>query len=232
METNHVIDLRGNGCTGAQWTDCIATTNTTNGTVVNPVKSGRINTKLRAWIKYGRVEVIAKLPVGDWLWPAIWMVPKDNAYGAWPRSGEIDILESRGNNASYEQGGNNIMSSTIHFGPSPQFNGWWRNTVKRKALHTTYSNDYNTFGVEVGSISLTSMYLVAHSIIVFDSGVKITYSHTSILDFYKFCSYTSTRLSGTMANFPPPTAMAPGSKIHGNPLVPTPRLSTKTFTLC
>jgi hypothetical protein len=149
LETDHILDLRGQGCTGSKWTDCVASTNTTNGTIINPVKSGRINTKRGASIKYGRVEVLAKLPAGDWLWPAIWMLPKDNAYGEWPRSGEIDIMESRGNNHTYKQGGNNIASSTLHFGPDGNNDGWWRNNVKRKALHTTYASDYNVFGVEV-----------------------------------------------------------------------------------
>ncbi|KAH7398702.1 concanavalin A-like lectin/glucanase domain-containing protein [Phaeosphaeria sp. MPI-PUGE-AT-0046c] len=148
LENDHVLDLRGQGCTGPKWTDCVASTNTTNGTIINPVKSGRINTKLGASIKYGRVEVAAKLPAGDWLWPAIWMLPKDNVYGSWPRSGEIDIMESRGNNHTYKQGGNNIASSTLHFGPDGDNDGWWRNNVKRKALHTTYSADYNVFGIE------------------------------------------------------------------------------------
>lgn len=148
INNNNIIDLSGSGCTGAKFTDCVAVTNTTNGTIVNPVKSGRINTKLGASIKYGRIEVQAKLPEGDWLWPAIWMLPKDNVYGDWPRSGEIDIMESRGNNHTYAQGGNNIASSTLHFGPDPSNDGWWRNNVKRKALHTTYSAGYNTFGVE------------------------------------------------------------------------------------
>jgi beta-glucanase (GH16 family) len=40
-----------------------------------PVFSARINTKSSASIKYGRVEVVAKMPKGDWLWPAIWMMP-------------------------------------------------------------------------------------------------------------------------------------------------------------
>jgi beta-glucanase (GH16 family) len=157
--SNYTIDLRGHGCTGSDWTDCVATTNTTNGTIINPVKSGRINTKLGASIKYGRVEVVAKLPAGDWLWPAIWMLPKDNLYGAWPRSGEIDIAESRGNARGYEQGGNDVVSSTLHFGPDANHNGWWRNNVKRAALHITYADNYNTFGVEVSlSRSCSSSY--------------------------------------------------------------------------
>ncbi|KAF2262329.1 concanavalin A-like lectin/glucanase, partial [Lojkania enalia] len=145
IEYNNVIDLRGNGCVG-EWYDCIATTNVTNGTIINPVNSGRINTKLGSSIKFGRVEVVAKLPVGDWLWPFIIMLPTESKYGPWPRSGQIDIMQSRGNDYKYEQGGNNVVSSTLHFGPNTINDGWWRNNVKRSASRTTFSNDYHTFG--------------------------------------------------------------------------------------
>jgi beta-glucanase (GH16 family) len=152
IKSNNVIDLRGNGCTGIKWSDCVTATNTTNGTIVNPVKSGRISTKKGASIKFGRVEVTAQLPAGDWLWPAIWMLPTNNTYGQWPKSGEIDIIESRGNNYTYGQGGNNVVSSTLHFGPNSANDGWWRNNVKRSALHTTYAAGYHTFGVEVSQV--------------------------------------------------------------------------------
>jgi beta-glucanase (GH16 family) len=144
-----IIDLQKQGiCSSTKFSDCVAATNKTNGTIVNPVKSGRISTKLGAKIKFGRVEVEAKLPAGDWLWPAIWMLPVTNAYGPWPRSGEIDIMESRGNNYTYNQGGNDIVSSTLHFGPNSANDGWWTNNVKRRALHTTYANGFHTYGVE------------------------------------------------------------------------------------
>ena len=64
---------------------------------INPVMSGKLTTVNSFSMKYGRVEVKAKLPKGDWLWPAIWMLPRHNEYGEWPASGEIDIMESRGN---------------------------------------------------------------------------------------------------------------------------------------
>lgn len=149
IETNTVIDLRKDGgCSSTAWSNCVAITNVTNGTIVNPVKSGRINTKKGATIKYGRVEVVATLPSGDWLWPAIWMLPVDGAYGPWPQSGEIDIVESRGNNYTYAQGGNNIVSSALHWGPNPANDAWWRTNVKRNALHTTFSAKTHTFGME------------------------------------------------------------------------------------
>lgn len=136
-------------CSSDVWENCHAVTNTTNGTIIPPVKSGRINTKKGAKIKYGRVEVTATLPAGDWLWPAIWMLPVDNKYGDWPKSGEIDIVESRGNNYTYsEQGGNNIISSALHWGPNEANDAWWRTNVKRNALHTTFSKKSHTFGME------------------------------------------------------------------------------------
>ena len=102
IETNNVINLLQDGsCTSDVWSNCVAVTNTTNGTIVNPVKSARLSTKKGATIKYGRVEVEAKLPAGDWLWPAMWMLPTQNVYGDWPLSGEIDIVESRGNGLRY-----------------------------------------------------------------------------------------------------------------------------------
>ncbi|CAM1501820.1 Fc.00g038040.m01.CDS01 [Cosmosporella sp. VM-42] len=151
MEKNNVINLlKDKTCTGTSFQACVAATNTTNGnaTVVPPTRSGRINTKKGATIKYGSVEVTAKLPQGDWLWPAIWMMPVKNTYGPWPASGEIDIMESRGNNWTYEQGGNNIVSSALHWGPNPANDAWWKTNNKRKSLHKTYSDEFNTFGVE------------------------------------------------------------------------------------
>ena len=113
-----------------------------------PTRSGRVNTKKGAKIKYGRVEVTAQLPQGDWLWPAIWLLPVSDTYGPWPASGEIDIMESRGNNYTYGQGGNDIISSALHWGPDTNLDGWWRTNNKRRALHTTYSAGFNTFGLE------------------------------------------------------------------------------------
>lgn len=76
------------------------------------------------------------------------MMPVNDTYGPWPASGEIDIMESRGNNWTYAQGGNDIVSSALHWGPDPNNDAWWKTNVKRKALHTTYSSGFNTFGVE------------------------------------------------------------------------------------
>lgn len=148
VESNNVLDLRTQGCTSEAWTDCVAATNITNGTIINPVKSARLNTKLGASIKYGKVEVTAQFPSGDWMWPAIWMLPVNDTYGIWPSSGEIDIAESRGNNHTYGPGGNQIVSSTLHLGPSTDEDSWWRYNRYKTALHSTFAQNFHTFGLE------------------------------------------------------------------------------------
>ena len=92
------------GCTNEKWQACGVVSNSTTGIVINPVQSARLTTRKSHSIQFGRVEVRAKIPRGygpvctsrlfllilpgsDWIWPAIWMLPVDNAYGIWPMSG-------------------------------------------------------------------------------------------------------------------------------------------------
>lgn len=58
--------------------------------------SARVVSKGKGDFLYGRFEFKAKLPAGKGTWPAIWMLPTDFAYGDWPKSGEIDIMEHVG----------------------------------------------------------------------------------------------------------------------------------------
>lgn len=55
--------------------------------------SSRLTTKYKGTFENVRVIVRAKMPSGRGTWPAIWMMPLLNSYGAWPDSGEIDIVE-------------------------------------------------------------------------------------------------------------------------------------------
>jgi beta-glucanase (GH16 family) len=57
----------------------------------------------------GRFEMRAMLPRAKHLWPAFWLIPEDTVYGSWPKSGEIDIMEYRGQRTSQ-------MSSALHYG--------------------------------------------------------------------------------------------------------------------
>jgi beta-glucanase (GH16 family) len=63
--------------------------------------SARLTSGNKGDFLYGRIEVSAKLPAGRGTWPAIWMLPTDWAYGDWPKSGEIDIMEHVGFNPNH-----------------------------------------------------------------------------------------------------------------------------------
>ena len=71
--TVNLTKAGGDGsCTSNNYKDCSIKSNNTVGTIIPPVRSARLSTKGKKSIKYGRVEVVAKKPAGDWLWPAIW----------------------------------------------------------------------------------------------------------------------------------------------------------------
>jgi beta-glucanase (GH16 family) len=58
--------------------------------------SGSINTKDKFEFTYGRVDVRAKLPSGNGVWPAIWMLGANFDEIEYPFAGEIDIMEHVG----------------------------------------------------------------------------------------------------------------------------------------
>ncbi|MCK4748102.1 MAG: glycoside hydrolase family 16 protein, partial [Bacteroidales bacterium] len=72
--------------------------------------SGILNTRGIADWKYGRLEAKIKMPEGQGMWPAFWLLPSQNKFGEWPNSGEIDIVEMVGHEPDKVYG-------TIHYGP-------------------------------------------------------------------------------------------------------------------
>lgn len=141
------LTLHG-GCTSNVSTDCGVTSNSTSGVIINPVRSARLTTKGKKTITYGRIEVVAKMPAGDWLWPAIWMMPQDSVYGPWPRSGEMDLFESRGNNPKHYGGGINTAISTLHWGLNLETDMFQLTSFSTILRRSDYSKGFHTFGME------------------------------------------------------------------------------------
>ncbi|EMI20473.1 glycoside hydrolase family 16 [Rhodopirellula maiorica SM1] len=97
-----------------------------------------MRTKHRGDWKYGRIDVRAKLPVGAGIWSAIWMLPTNDAYGGWAASGEIDIMEMKGQEPDEVLG-------TLHYGDV-----WPRNAYsgdKYKLPNGSFADDFHTFSV-------------------------------------------------------------------------------------
>ncbi|PSM40444.1 1,3-beta-glucanase [Streptomyces dioscori] len=69
--------------------------------------SARLNTSGKFTTTYGRVEARLKVPRGQGMWPAFWMLGNDIGQVGWPNSGEIDIME----NVGFEPG---TVHGTLH----------------------------------------------------------------------------------------------------------------------
>ena len=74
--------------------------------------SARISTADRFAFRYGRIEARMRLPKGQGIWPAFWLLPQEDIYGTWAASGEIDVMEAVNLGGS---GGNTVLG-TIHYG--------------------------------------------------------------------------------------------------------------------
>ncbi|RJY09869.1 glycoside hydrolase family 16 protein [Aurantiacibacter aquimixticola] len=108
--------------------------------------SGKLTTEgNRSWT-YGRFEIRARLPQGQGVWPAFWMLPEDSGEG-WPVSGEIDILEAVNLGVECEEceaGGENSVLGTLHYGARPSGNEYTNRKISYPAV---LDDQFHTFGV-------------------------------------------------------------------------------------
>ncbi|XP_057370125.1 beta-1,3-glucan-binding protein-like isoform X1 [Daphnia carinata] len=121
-----------------------------NGDIINPIQSARIRTINSFSFTYGTVEIRAKLSRGDWLWPSLWMLPTDNDYGGWPRSGEIDMVEIRGNDKMECDGyisGNRRANSTLHWGPSKTADKYAKTRWSKFLTDGSFATEFHTYGL-------------------------------------------------------------------------------------
>ena len=103
--------------------------------------SARLHTRDRFAFRYGRIEARIRLPGGQGLWPAFWLLPQDNTYGGWAASGEIDIVEAVNLGGS---GGNDIHG-TIHYGGEAPAN---QSSGITYLVPSNAQNEFHTYAVE------------------------------------------------------------------------------------
>lgn len=99
--------------------------------------SARLNTQYKAGWTYGRIEIRAKLPNTQGIWPAFWMLPQTIHYGTWPAGGEIDIMEMIGKNPGQVLG-------TLHYGTPHTYTSGTYDLPEGQ----TFADDFHTFAVE------------------------------------------------------------------------------------
>jgi len=102
--------------------------------------SARILTKGKIEQKYGRIEARIKLPLGQGLWPAFWMLGANSDSVIWPECGEIDIMEYLGNNPT-------TVFGTVH---GPGYSAGESISKSYTLTNSRFDNNFHIFGIEWG----------------------------------------------------------------------------------
>jgi len=99
--------------------------------------SARCITENKVEFTYGRVEARIKIPYGQGIWPAFWMLGADLRQVGWPNSGEIDIME----NVGFEP---RTVHGTVH---GPSYSGG-SGIGGAYSIDENFSNDYHVFAID------------------------------------------------------------------------------------
>jgi beta-glucanase (GH16 family) len=101
--------------------------------------SARLKTQAKFEQAFGRFEARLKIPFGQGLWPAFWMLGNDISTSGWPTCGEMDIMENIGREPSTVHG-------TMH---GPGYSGGnGISAAYSLPAGKNFSDDFHTFAVE------------------------------------------------------------------------------------
>ncbi|MDN3664824.1 glycoside hydrolase family 16 protein [Algibacter miyuki] len=102
--------------------------------------SARLLTQNKFDQTYGRFEARIKVPYGQGMWPAFWLLGADVDEVGWPQCGEIDIMENRGNEPT-------LVSGTVH---GPGYSGGESISKSYTLTNDRYDTGFHIFGIEWG----------------------------------------------------------------------------------
>jgi beta-glucanase (GH16 family) len=102
--------------------------------------SARLTTKGKFDQAYGRFEARIRLPYGQGMWPAFWLLGANIDQVGWPKCGEIDIMEYRGQEPTK-------LLGTVH---GPGYSGGASITKSYSLLNDRFDTGFHIFGIEWG----------------------------------------------------------------------------------
>lgn len=129
------------------YTDAQANANTEDGKLIikairegtNRYTSARLTTKGKKEFKYGRIDIRAKITIGQGIWPALWMLGSNIDQVGWPACGEIDIMENVGHIPKTSYG-------TAHWGP--QGRGFSTYSTGEYTIADNYTDAFHVFSIQ------------------------------------------------------------------------------------
>jgi beta-glucanase (GH16 family) len=98
-----------------------------------PYTSARMKTQDKFSMTYGRIEARIKMPLGQGMWPAFWMLGANINTVSWPTCGEIDIME--------HINANNVIYGTMHWNGGSGHVSYGSTTMTTPA-------DYHVYAIE------------------------------------------------------------------------------------
>ena len=107
--------------------------------------SAKITTQGKLLAAPGRAEARIKLPAGQGLWPAFWMLGGNFPATEWPACGELDIMENKGSEPT-------ISSSAVH---GPGYSGATPFAHRQPLATGSFTDDFHTFAIEWDSLHVT-----------------------------------------------------------------------------
>ncbi|MEQ5792745.1 glycoside hydrolase family 16 protein [Muricauda sp. NFXS6] len=102
--------------------------------------SARLVTKDKFEQRYGRFEARIRLPYGQGIWPAFWMLGADIDENPWPGAGEIDIMEYRGQSPT-------VLIGSVH---GPGYSGGDAISKEFTLSNDRFDTGFHIFGIEWG----------------------------------------------------------------------------------
>ncbi|MCJ7467900.1 MAG: glycoside hydrolase family 16 protein [Maribacter sp.] len=102
--------------------------------------SARLMTKGLFEQMYGRFEARIRLPHGQGMWPAFWLLGANDDQAPWPQIGEIDIMENRGQEPT-------LISGTVH---GPGYSAGESITKSYTLVNDRFDTGFHIFGIEWG----------------------------------------------------------------------------------
>ena len=128
--------------------------------VTRDYTSARLKTQGLFAQAYGRIEARIKIPQGQGMWPAFWMLGQDISSAGWPKCGEIDIMENIGK----EPG---TIHGSLH-GPSTTGRTADLTAIFKLPPGQSFADDFHLYAVEWDSDTVrfyvdSNLYATFHS---------------------------------------------------------------------
>ena len=109
--------------------------------------SGRIDSHTKVSFTHGRLEARIKMPhLANGLWPAFWLMGEELGEAAWPKCGEIDIMEAGNSEAIKNSKLESTVAGAIHYGESIGTHKQY--TAGNYTAKYDVTGDYHTFTME------------------------------------------------------------------------------------